>query len=573
MAVIGIDLGTTNSLACIWKDGAPVVIKNSLGSHLTPSVVGIDDSDNIVVGNIAKERLISHPDKTASEFKRTMGTKTEYSLGSQKFTSEQLSSLVLKKIKEDSEAVLGEEVTEAIISVPAYFDDYRRNATKQAAEMSGLKVERLINEPSAAALAYMQKHGFEDGTYMVVDFGGGTLDVSIIDSFDNVMEILAVAGNNQLGGKDFNEAIYKAFLADNGLNDDVLTPSERASIYKMAENCKIALTDTPICVMSVNIGDEKFTLTLDNNTLIKIGHEVFEKIGEPIRRVLHDSHVNIQEIKDIILVGGSCKMPTVAAYIEKLTGRAPCTDLNPDTAIAIGAGIFAGMKSRNEQFKDIILTDICPFSLGISMHDHRTQENIMDFIIQRNSMLPSSKTHSYYAVADNQTQFRVTIYQGESIIPDKNIKLGQLTIPVPPTPMHGYLGDVKLTYDINGILIVDVKSNENVDYTKVILSESNTMSKAELDRCKAQLDVLRLASPDNEKQVLLIARAERIIEETLSFERQIIVDALLNFRMCLENGNDHDIRRATTKFAQFLDMIEGNSTRLPGEEPDGGDDE
>ena len=568
MAVIGIDLGTTNSLACIWKDKDPVVIRNSLGQAFTPSVVGIDDSENIVVGEVAKERLISHPDKTVSEFKRTMGTQTEYTLDGKKFTSELLSSLVLKKLKEDAEASLGEEVTEAIISVPAYFDDYRRNATKQAAEMSGLKVERLINEPSAAALAYMQKNGFEDGTYMVVDFGGGTLDVSIIDSFDSVMEILAVAGNNQLGGKDFNEAIYSAFLLENGILEDNLTPSEKASIYKTAEMCKIALTETPISVMSVNIGDEKYSLTLDNNTLIKIAHEVFEKIGEPVRRVLRDSHVNITELKDIILVGGSCKMPTVAAYIKKLTGRMPCTDIDPDTAIAVGASIFAGMKSRNEEFKDIILTDICPFSLGISARDYRTQEDIMDFIIQRNSMLPCSKTHKYCAVRENQTKFTIEIYQGESIIPDKNIKLGELTVPVPPTPENGYLGDVKLTYDINGILVVDVKTNDDQDYSKVILSKSNTMSKAELEKCKERLDKLRLAPPDNEEQQLLIARAERIIEETLSYERQCIIDALMNYQMCLKAGNNRDIRTATFRFTKFLNAVEGIADDETYDEPD-----
>ncbi len=426
MAIIGIDLGTTNSLACVWKNSSPLIIKNTLGNTITPSVVGVDENNNILVGEVAKERLISHHEKTASEFKRTLGTKKVYQIGKNSFTSEQLSSLVLKKIKEDAEKFLGEEITEAVISVPAYFDDCRRNATKQAAEMSGLKVERLINEPSAAALAYMQKHGFEDGTYMVIDFGGGTLDVSMIDSFDSIMEILAVAGNNQLGGKDINEAIYSHFLKENNLDEALLSPEQKASIYKTAEACKIALSETPLSIMSVNINDKSYSLSLDNNTLIKIAHTVFEKIGEPIKRVLRDSHMNIQEVKDIILVGGSCKMPTIAAYIERLTGRKPCTDINPDTAICVGAGIFAGMKNRNEDFKDVILTDICPFSLGTAVQDRRTKDHIMDFIIQRNSMLPTSKIHDYYAAADNQTEVHVTIYQGESIVPANNIKLGDL---------------------------------------------------------------------------------------------------------------------------------------------------
>ena len=566
MAVIGIDLGTTNSLASVWKEGSPVIIRNSLGTTLTPSVVGVDEDNNVVVGEVAKERLISHPEKTASEFKRSMGTKTAFSLGENSFTPEQLSSLVLNKIKEDAEAFLGEEITEAVISVPAYFDDCRRNATKQAAEMSGLKVERLINEPSAAALAYMQKHGFEDGTYMVIDFGGGTLDVSMIDSFDSVMEILAVAGNNQLGGKDFNTAIYKHFLKENGLTEDSLTAEQKASIYKSAEVCKIALSDIPMSIMSVNIDDKSYTLNLDNNSLIKIAHEVFEKIGEPVKRVLRDSHMNIYEVKDIILVGGSCKMPTVAAYIERLTGRKPCTDINPDTAIAVGAGIFAGMKDRNKDFKDVILTDICPFSLGTAVQDSRTMETIMDFIIQRNSMLPTSKMHDYYAASDNQTRIRVTVYQGESIIPANNIKLGELLIECPPTPLHEYIASLRLTYDINGILVVDVTANDKKTYSKVILSESNTMSEEELAKCKEQLNKLRLAPPDDERYQLLIARAERIIEETLSFERKIITEALMDYKACLANGNERDIRLLTKKFSRFLDQAEGIDTGIHDDE-------
>ena len=566
MAIIGIDLGTTNSLACIWRNGSPVLIKNSLGSTITPSVVGVDDSNDIVVGDIAKERLITDPDKTASEFKRTLGTKRTYNVGANIFSSEQLSSLVLKKIKEDAETFLGEEVTEAIISVPAYFDDCRRSATKQAAEMLGLKVERLINEPSAAALAYMQKHGFEDGTYMVIDFGGGTLDVSMIDSFDSIMEILAVAGNNQLGGKDFNEAVYHRFLDENLLDENLLTAEQKASIYKTAETCKIALSSVPMSIMSVNINDKNYTLTLDNNSLIKIAHEVFEKIGEPVRRVLRDSHMNVSEVKDIILVGGSCKMPTVAAYVERLTGRKPCTDIDPDTAICVGAGIFAGMKNRNVDFKDVILTDICPFSLGTDVLDMRTREQIMDFIIQRNSMLPSSKTHEYYAASDNQTELRIVIYQGESIVPSNNIKLGELRLNCPPTPIHEFIASVRLTYDINGILVVDVTTSDKKTHSKVILNESNTMSEEELAKCKSQLDKLRLAPSGEEQYQLLIARAERIIEETLSFERRQITEALLSYKSCLKNGNERDIRIFTKKFARFLDQIEGKDTGLSDEE-------
>lgn len=562
MAVIGIDLGTTNSLACVWKDSTPIIIENSLNSILTPSVVGVDDNNEIIVGEVAKERLISHPGKTASEFKRTIGTPKTYNLGVNLLSSEQLSSLVLKKIREDAEAFLGEEVTEAVISVPAYFDDVRRSATKQAAEMSGLKVERLINEPSAAALAYMQKHGFKDGTFLIIDFGGGTLDVSMIDSFDSVMEILAVAGDNQLGGKDFNEAIYNHFLSVNGLNNDRLTPEQKASVYKTAEKCKIALSEMPVSFMSVNINDKNYTMALDSNTLVEISRSVFDRIGDPVKRVLRDSHMNINEVQEIILVGGTCKMPTVAAYIEKLTGRKPCTDINPDLAIGIGAGIFAGMKDRDEDFKEVILTDICPFSLGVAIQDRRTGELVMDFIIQRNSMLPTSKKHDYYATVDNQVGLIVSIYQGESVVPNNNIKLGELKLSCPPTAVHEFIASTTLTYDINGILIVDVTTADGQTHSEIILSESNKMNESELALRKTQLDRLRMAPHDDEKERLLIARAERVIEETLSFERQVLIDCLMNYKACLQSGNDRDKRLSSEKLTSLLDRMEDRDTGI-----------
>mgnify|MGYP002677899954 FL=1 len=292
MAIIGIDLGTTNSLAVCYRNGGTEIIKNSLGDNYTPSVVSVDDNGEVLVGRIAKERLISHPNKTAAEFKRSMGLRKDIVLGGKIFSPEELSSLVLRKIKEDAERYLGEEITEAVISVPAYFDDNCRNATKLAAKLSGINVERLVNEPSAAALAYQARHGFEDGTYMIVDFGGGTLDISIVDSFDSVMEILAVAGNNHLGGKDFNDAVAQYFCKVNGLEMNALSLDDKAKIYKLAEDCKISLTQIPVAMMIANIGNKQYSMTLDNNKLIEISSAIFEKVALPIRKALHDSRLN-----------------------------------------------------------------------------------------------------------------------------------------------------------------------------------------------------------------------------------------------------------------------------------------
>ena len=558
MAVIGIDLGTTNSLASVYTESGVKVIPNSLGNKLTPSVVGLDDEGKLIVGEVAKERLITHPERTAAEFKRTMGTDKTYKLGEESFSSQQLSSILLRKIVADAKAHLNEEIDEVVISVPAYFDDKMRTATKQAAEMAGIKCERLINEPSAAALAYLYKHGWKDGTYMVVDFGGGTLDVSIIDSFDSVMEIIAVAGNNHLGGKDINEAIYNHFCLVNNLLDSNLTPEERAIIYRMSETTKIALSTNPLAVMSVCLNDQEYSLTLDNNSLIKIAHESFEKLFEPIKKALKDSRLKPNELEAIVLVGGSCKMPTVASYIEKITGVKPCSDLDPDTAISLGAGVYSGIKTKNQQLKDVVMTDICPFSLGVDCRD-MNDDLVMSFIIDRNSMLPCSQIKSYYAIHQNQTEVEFRIYQGESIIPENNIYLGSMSITCPPTNTNEFIATCRMTYDINGILVIDVTNKEGVTVSKTLVGNNVKLSEKEIATIKAKLDKLRFSDEVDEESQLLVSRAERVIEETLSYERDFLMNALTIFKLTMNKGNSVEKRKAKEDFKKLLDSLEGIS--------------
>lgn len=557
MAVIGIDLGTTNSLAVCYRNGRAEIIKNSLGEISTPSVVSVDENGEILVGKIAKERLISHPEASACEFKRDMGLRRKITLGGKDFSPEELSALVLKKIKEDAEKYLGEPIDEAVISVPAYFDDNCRSAAKLAARLAGLNVQRLVNEPSAAALAYQAEHGFCDGTYMIVDFGGGTLDVSIVDSFDSVMEILAVAGNNHLGGKDFNEAVADYFCRENGIDRESLSPDEKAIVYKLAENCKVALSDTPAAMMVANIGGKQYSLTLDNNKLIEISAPVFEKMAQPIRKALKDSKCSIDDIDDIILVGGSCKMPTIRAFIAEITGRKPCTDIDPDTAIAVGTGIFAGIKDRNDSLKDIILTDICPFSLGVKILDERSGNEVMSFIIERNTVLPSSREELYSAVADGQRKVTLQIYQGESRIPSKNLFLGELDITFPPAKRNELVCAVRMTYDINGILVVDVTTAaDKKQYNKVILGGSGTMSDAEVKSCIKNMEKLKISPAEKEENRLLIARAERIYEESLSEEREAVGMLLSVFQAALKAQNSRDIRTAYESLSELLDRLD-----------------
>lgn len=553
MAIIGIDLGTTNSLAVCYKNGKAEMIKNSLGSYITPSAVSIDDNGDLLIGEIAKERLISCPKCSVSEFKRCMGTDTKYELSGKKYSAEELSAMILKKIKIDAENYLGEPVNEAIISVPAYFDDNKRSSTKLAAKMAGLNVNRLINEPSAAALAYISKHDFTDGTFMVIDFGGGTLDISVVDTFDSVIEILAVAGDNMLGGKDFNEEIVSYFCNENSISYDSLTPDQKAILYKNAENCKITLSSSKIAIMIANIDNKQYSITLDNNKLISISENLFFKFSKLIKKALRDSRCSVSDIDEIILVGGSCKMPVVKAAVEQITGIKPVTDIDPDKAIAIGAGIFAGIKDRNKDLKDVILTDICPFSLGTAVLDHETKERVMSFIISRNTSLPASRIKTYYAAYDMQDKVTFEIYQGESMLPSKNIFLGEISFECMPTKIDEPISDVRFTYDLNGILIVDVITKDNRTLSKTIISKKSSLSDEEIQKCISGLNNLKISPSESEKNKLLLAKSEALFEELLPDEREILSVFILRFKHALQDENSREIRIAYEKLEELIE--------------------
>jgi Molecular chaperone len=556
MAKIGIDLGTTNSLAVTYKDGKSVKIKNPLDEYITPSAVSIDDDGKILVGETAKDRLISHPDRSASEFKRNMGLRTTVELEGVKYTPEELSSLILKKIKADCEAFLGEEVEEAIISVPAYFDDNSRRATRVAADLSGLHVERLINEPSAAALSYLSKNGYGDGTYMVIDFGGGTLDVSVVDVFENIIEILAVAGNNKLGGKDFNEAIARDFCTKNELNYDELSSVEKAVIYRASERAKIALSDIPVVMIEVPLEKQKYTLTLTNNELISISKSIFEGIRDPVRKAIHDSRKTLQNIDKVILVGGSCKMPTVKEFIRQITGITPDTSVDPDTAIAEGAAIYAAMK--NKELKDVILTDICPFTLGVAVNNDILNDGsaMMSPIIPRNNTLPSSISKPYFAASQDQTGISIRVYQGENIHPEQNLFIGSLELKSPPTKRGDKICDIKMTYDINGILIVDVITLDGYKETKAFRSNDSVLTEDQIEKIRAKMESAMLVSPEDEKYRALIARAERVYEESFNEQRALITGRLMNFKAAINMRDPIKVRESYNALSDLLDRLE-----------------
>ena len=334
MAIIGIDLGTTNSLAAVWRNGKSELIPNAAGDVLTPSVVSVDEDGGVLVGRAARDRLISHPERTAARFKRFMGTSKTYTLGSRTFTPEDLSSLVLRALRQDAEACLGEPIEEAVVSVPAYFNDNQRSATKLAAQLAGLKTERIINEPSAAAVAGHIGREEEDKVCLVFDLGGGTLDVSLVERFSSVVSVTAVSGDNRLGGADFDLAVARGFCEDCGLDFGGLTPRQRELLVRQAEACKMALTSQEMVLMSVDDGTVSATLPLSNEWMIRKCGPLFRRMTAPIQRVFLDSGISFQDLDDLVLVGGSSHMPAVRRYISRFLHREPgsSTRTRPGTA-------------------------------------------------------------------------------------------------------------------------------------------------------------------------------------------------------------------------------------------------
>ncbi len=503
MAVIGIDLGTTNSLGAYWKDGMVHWIPMEDDRFLLPSVVGYVEGEGFLVGTAAKERMVPYSEDTAASFKRFMGTAKEYHLGGKTYTPMELSAMVLERIKRNAEFFLKEEIEEAVITVPAYFNDKQRSDTKKAAQIAGLKADRLINEPSAAALAYRREYGEEDRTLLVFDFGGGTLDLSYVECFDNVIEIIAVAGDNHLGGDDIDQAVSEYFCRENGLREEELPKEDRAKLKKLSESAKCALAEKEDVTMELETGGRICRALLNEERLFEICMPLFGKIRQLFVHILEDADSRVSGIDDLIMVGGSSKLGVVKRFLRELLGKEPIVLGETDRVVACGAGIYAGIRQRREEIRDMLLTDVCPFTLGIGVNNKANRDkNIMNPMIERNSTLPASHKDRFVTVGDYQKEIRIRIYQGEEYYVDDNVFLGELTIEVALKPAGQAWVDVQFTYDINGILHV-MAENEMGERRQILLA-NQTLSETELDRYTRELEKIMLPpiqKPENQKML------------------------------------------------------------------------
>jgi len=559
---LGIDLGTTNSLVAVYRDGQAHLIPNAHGHVLTPSAVSLDDDGGILVGLAARERLSTHPQETAVTFKRWMGTDKLTRLGNRDFRAEELSAMVLKALKEDAESYLGTEVTEAVITVPAYFNEVQRRATKHAAELAGLKVERLLNEPTAAGLAYGLQERKDHSTFLVFDLGGGTFDVSVLEYFDGVMEVRSSAGDTRLGGEDFVSVIEVLFLKKClGLSDrerEQIVASK--ALWRAAEQVKRDLTDADSAEMRFQWRDEAIVHSIKRVEFEAASDELIKRLRRPIERALSDARLAPNELSEIVLVGGATRMPLVRQSVTKLFQRLPLRTINPDETIARGAAIQAALKARDAALEEVVLTDVMPYSMGIIISDVVNGRRFGDRfspIIERNTPVPASRMQSYSTIADNQKQILFDIRQGESPVGSENMPIGQLAIDVPPKPAGQVSVNVRLSYDVNGMLEVEVKdSNNALTASKIIQPAGANMNADDIAQALKRLQLLKQHPRDQQENIYLLERAKRLYEDRLGDQRQWLQRWTAQFEMSLDTQEAKEIARAREEFRNALDGLD-----------------
>jgi molecular chaperone HscC len=557
MATIGIDLGTTNSACGIWKNDGVELIPNRLGDLLTPSVVGFDDRGNITVGKVAKERLISHSDKTVAVFKRLMGTDHKIKIGKQYFTATELSSLVLRSLKEDAESHLQEPVEAAVISVPAYFNDNQRHATKLAGELAGIKVDRLINEPTAASMAY-GLHEKKEGIFLVLDMGGGTFDVSILEFFEGVMEVHASAGDNYLGGEDFVEAMLIDLLQRNNLKKESLSARQLYDLYMQLETVKRRIDTIDKTQIRLHLEKQEINWEVTEDWFTKITMPLLFRAKQPIEIAIKDARISPAEIDDIVLVGGATRMKSFRSSIARLFNRFPSCNLNPDLVVAMGASIQAGLIDKHEGLDDVVLTDVCPYTLGTEINgpDGTTGGYFLP-IIERNTVVPVSIVRSVVTASDNQTEVTVNIYQGENRLVDKNVFLGSLDIKVPKGPRGKESIDIRYSYDMNGLLEVDVTVvSTNKSISKVIEHSPGALSASEKTESLKKLAQYKFHPRDQELNRMLIAKGERLYATSLGEKREYIARLLSEFDSVMDRQNPTEIKKSRKKLDELLEKLD-----------------
>ena len=562
--LIGIDLGTTNSAVAIWQDEAPQLVPNALGEVLTPSAVSIDTDGQTLIGQAALERMATHPADTVTSFKRFMGTSRTVKLGKRTFAPDELSALVLMALVSDVEAQTDTRPHEAVITVPAYFNDRQRKATHRAGELAGLEVKRLINEPTAAALAFGLATRGDREPFLVFDLGGGTFDVSVVEMFDGIVEVRASGGDNRLGGDDFNHALISLMeprIDPLGLLKTIPADRRAAQLFQAAERTRRRLSETDKAEFAVALADQRLSAQVTADEFEQAASDLIARLRDPVARALRDCAIDAASLSEIVMVGGSTRMPVVRRALTRMFGRFPNATVHPDHAVALGAAIQAGLLSRGDGLDEIRITDVCPFTLGVDSAQKDARGTLLTGlfspIIDRNTPVPVSRIETYQTVSDNQRQLEFEIYQGESREVSGNIALGKLSVPIPPRPAGEITADVRFSYDSSGLLEVDVTiPSSGLTRNLVIVSEDDRSDAMGLEQRRAALAKLKFHPRETTENITLMARAERCYEGCIGDERQMVGRWIADFTGALERQDPRQISEGRQQLAGLLDQID-----------------
>ena len=566
--IIGIDLGTTFSAVAHMTDDGAKLIPNALGDVLTPSVVGVEADGKVLVGRAARELQVTQPERCVGVFKRYMGTDWKTELAGRTFTPEKLSSLVLMSLKQDAEAFFGEPISQAVITVPAYFNEYQRKATIRAGEIAGLKVQRILNEPTAAAIAYGWHSANAEKVIVVLDLGGGTFDVSVVELFEGTLEVKASSGETFLGGEDFTHTLVARVLEQQGRVFEQVETRFPKLISRLRQDCEQAKRRlSKQDEVSIRVPNELGELAEDSPAT-KVTRAQFEKwtghilnrIEPPIRRALGDAKVKRDEIDELILVGGATRMPIVVQRVTELFGRVPSCRLNPDEVVALGAAVQAGLFAREESVEDLVVTDVAPFTLGVAISRDiggERQDGYFLPIINRNTTIPTSRVNRVTTTTANQTEVIVRVYQGEGRKIEDNLFLGEFDVGGIPRGAAGQEIDIRFTYDLNGVLEVEatiVATKRRVSH--VITRHARGLSQSQVSLAVAEMAALKAHPRDEAVNRFLILRAERLYQELPLAERRFLDALLTGLEEALELRDPSAIESNREALEGFLNQFD-----------------
>ncbi|EHR6862291.1 molecular chaperone HscC [Salmonella enterica] len=548
---IGIDLGTTNSLIAVWQDGAAQLIPNKFGEYLTPSIISMDENKQILVGKPAAARKTSHPDKTAALFKRAMGSHTLWHLGEESFNAPELSSLVLRSLKEDAEDYLQQPIKDVVISVPAYFSDEQRKHTRLAAELAGLNAVRLINEPTAAAMAY-GLHTQQNSRSLVFDLGGGTFDVTVLEYATPIIEVHASAGDNYLGGEDFTHMLLDEVLKRWNLDKSALTDSDLAALYACVEAAKCA-SGSPLR-MSWLYQERALESTFYDDELEALWLPLLNRLRTPIEQALRDSRLKPEQIDSLVLVGGASQMPLVQRIAVRLFGKLPYQSYDPSTIVALGAATQAACRLRHEDVEEVILTDICPYSLGVEVN-RQGVSGIFSPIIERNTTVPVSKVETYSTMHPEQDSICVRVYQGESHKVKNNILIDSFDVMLKPNG-HIQAIDIRFSYDINGLLEVDVLLEDGKSESRIISHNATSLTTQQIDASRERLLALKIYPRDMLINRTFKAQLEEQWSRALGDEREMLGEIITDFDAALLSNDMQRVDDVRRRACEYLGIDE-----------------